>query len=285
MKTRNIHLIYINAAVICLLALFLMPGIASSRDLGFYPGEKLTFKVRWSVITAAKVTLEILPCENIDGEPALHFLYTAKTTKFVDAFYKVRDRIESYTDLALTHSLLYKKLHIGKSTRDITVEFDWTKKEAIYIDKGIKTDSVQISENTYDPLSVFYAFRIGQTDSNNEIIVNVADGKKSIKGIGKIIKKQKIKVAGKSYDTLLVEPEIEGLSGVFKKAEDSKLKIWVTDDKKRMPVRIKSKVTVGSFVADLVSYSSGDDDYTEPPDDDDYTDPPGDEDYTDPTEE
>ena len=80
-----------------------------SKDLGFYPGEKLTFEVHWSFIKAAEVTLEILPYEDIDGKPVFHFLYTAKTSKFVDAFYKVRDRIESFADIDLTHSLLYKK--------------------------------------------------------------------------------------------------------------------------------------------------------------------------------
>ena len=75
-----------------------------------------------------------------------------------------------------------------------------------------------------------------------------------------LAEKQKINVSEKSYNTLLVEPEMEGIGGVFKKTSDSKLKIWVTDDKKRIPVRIKSKVTVGSFVAELVSYTAGSDD-------------------------
>ena len=132
--------------------------------------------------------------------------------------------------------------------------------EAQYIKNGNVTDSVQISENTFDPLSVFYAFRTGQPNADNEIIVYVSDGKKAVRGVGKIVKKQKINVSEKSYNTLLVEPEMEGIGGVFKKTSDSKLKIWVTDDKKRIPVRIKSKVTVGSFVAELVSYTAGSDD-------------------------
>ncbi|MGD9162400.1 MAG: DUF3108 domain-containing protein [Desulfobacteraceae bacterium] len=259
MRTRYVQILYINVAITCIFILLIMPGVAISKDHGFYPGEKLTFKVRWSVVTAAIVTLEILPYESINGEQAFHFLYTAKTSKFVDAFYKVRDRIESYTNINLTHSLLYKKRHEGKSIKDITVEFDWKKNEARYINKGEVTDSVQINKNTFDPLSVFYAFRVGQPDSNNEIKVNVADGKKLIKGTGKILKKQKIKISGKSYNTLLVEPEMEGVSGVFKKSKKSRLQIWVTDDKRRIPVKIKSKVTVGSFIANLVSYTPGND--------------------------
>ena len=45
-----------------------------------------------------------------------------------------------------------------------------------------------------------------------------------------------------------------GVGGIFEKAEDSDIRIWITDDDLRIPVRFKSKVTVGSFIADLISY-------------------------------
>ena len=70
-----------------------------------------------------------------------------KTSKFVDAFYKVRDRIESFTDIDLTHSLLYKKRHDGKSLRDISVEFDWNKMEARYIDNINKEKEIASCSN------------------------------------------------------------------------------------------------------------------------------------------
>ena len=263
MKTLHyIQVLYLSLTV-CLFIQILAPDTVMSKDYEFSAGEKLVFEVKWTFIKAAEVTLEILPEEDIDGKPALHFLYTAKTSKFVDTFYKVRDRIEAFTDTDLTHALLYRKRHDGKSVKDVSIVFDWGKMEARYIDNinSEKTiDPVQINENTFDPLSVFYAFRIGQPDENNEIITHVSDGKKVVKATGKILKKQKIRVEGKAYNTLLVEPEIEGVSGVFKKTSDSKLRIWVTDDKLRIPVRIKSKVTVGSFVANLISYKPGRDD-------------------------
>ena len=80
MKARYTQLVYTTAGIIWIFVLLIMPGIAMSKDLGFYPGEKLTFKVKWSFITAAEVTLEVLPFESIDDEPAFHFLYTAKTS-------------------------------------------------------------------------------------------------------------------------------------------------------------------------------------------------------------
>ena len=256
MKIRNKYSKYMAAVIFGIFILPLFPETGTANNLPFSPGEKLIFEVKWSFIVAGEATLEMLPNDRMNDLPACHFLFTANTSPFADVFYKVRDRIESYTDIDLTHALFYYKFHKGQAT---TVYYDWNKKEAQYIKDGEVINSVQIEDNTFDPLSVFYAFRAAQPDKNNEIIVNVTDGKRTVKGIAKTIKKEKIRVAGNLYNTVLIEPQMEGVGGVFEKTKDAKLKIWVTDDHLRIPVRIKSKVTVGSFVADLVSYTSGSD--------------------------
>lgn len=56
-----------------------------------------------------------------------------------------------------------------------------------------------------------------------------------------------------TYDTYLIEPEIKQLDGVFEKSKNAKIQVWVTADNRRMPVKIKSEVVVGSFVGELVS--------------------------------
>ncbi len=253
------YLKYITVCLICILISVTADAEGLSNHVKFYPGEKITFEVRWSLVKAGEVTLETLPPENIDGIPAYHFIYSAKTTKFVDVFYRVRDRIESFTDTELTRSLLYKKRHESKSVKENTVVFDWDKKEARCLSSGEIISSVRLDEYNFDPLSVFYAFRAGKPDENDEIKMNLTDGKRCIKSTAKMLEKQRITVNGIRYNTILVVPEIEGVSGVFQKSKNAKIKIWVTDDDRRIPVRIKSKVTVGSFVADLVSYTPGND--------------------------
>ena len=58
--------------------------------------------------------------------------------------------------------------------------------------------------------------------------------------------------AGK-FDTYKVEPSTEGIGGVFKKDKDAKIHLWLTADERRLPVKVKSKVVVGSFVGELVA--------------------------------
>jgi hypothetical protein len=80
----------------------------------------------------------------------------------------------------------------------------------------------------------------------------ITDGKKNVVGQVTAVKRETIKVDGKSYDTFLIIPDLKHVGGVFKESENAKMEIWVTADSSHIPVRLKSKVVVGSFVGDLV---------------------------------
>jgi len=63
--------------------------------------------------------------------------------------------------------------------------------------------------------------------------VPVTDGKKCISVKATVLKREKIKLASKTYDTYLVEPNIESISNIFKKSKDAKVRIWFTADEKK----------------------------------------------------
>jgi len=252
---RNIHIVF--ALIINLICFD--PALGESKDFPFHVGEKMTFQVKWGYILAGGATIELLPLTKINDKDSYHLLFTAHTSEFVDVFYKVRDRIESYTDITMSHSLRYFKSHEGRSKKDINVDFDWDKKQAQYskLGKGANNAPISILPGTFDPLSVFFAFRMYDLNEKKEIKIPVTDGKKMALGKVNVIQREVIKVNGNEYDTFLVEPELGDLGGVFEKSKDAKLQIWVTADNRRIPVRIKSKVIVGSFVAELTSYNEG----------------------------
>lgn len=247
----------LRAFLVFLGLLFLPPHAgAEGKDIPFSPGEKLTFQVRWAFIPAGEGSLEIHPMQTVNGTRSYHFSFTAKTYELVDIFYKVRDRIDAYTDEAMTRSLLYKKQQDGKRHRRVSVSFDWESNQARYTDIGEERSPIAVLPGSFDPLSVFHAFRLFRLREGLEIQVPVTDGKKCIVGKATVIRRETIRVRGKVYDTFLVEPDLEHLGGVFEKKKDSKLKIWVTADGTSTPVRIESEVIVGSFVAELVSMES-----------------------------
>ncbi len=89
----------------------------------------------------------------------------AKSNAFIDSFYKVRERIDAYTDMGMTRSVLYKKKQIeGKANRDVIVTFDWQNFKAQFIIFGDKYPPIAIAPGTFDPLGVFYYSRMLKWD-------------------------------------------------------------------------------------------------------------------------
>jgi len=236
---------------------FPAPAAAGTKR-AFAPGEKLIFELRWAFITAGTATLEVLPMQTVAGQSACHFRLTARSNAFLDSLYKVRDRIDAFTDAGLTRSIHYlKKQHEGPTIRDIEVRFDWDNLNTRYIkteEGGGEDKLTPVMPGSFDPLSAFYFVRGADNVAVGRVVESpITDGKKNVIGRATIVRRETIRVNGTAYDTFLVEPELKHVGGVFEKSKNARIQIWVTADHRRIPVRLKSKVVVGSFVGDLIS--------------------------------
>lgn len=254
-RRRSILLVYIFVPLVIGIVLgYAKNAEGIEGDLPFRPGEKLTFRLRWSFIPAGEAVLEVLPIETVDGIQAYHFVMTARTNSFVDNFYKVRDKIDAYADTAMTHTILYlKKQHEGSTRRNVTVTFDWDKLQAQYTTLKEQRKPISILPGSFDPLAIFYRTRLYDLKEKTQIEHPVTDGKKCVIGQAKIVRKEKVKLAIGTYDAYLLEPDLKHVGGVFKKSKRAKIQLWVTADDRKIPIKIKSKVVVGSFVGELIS--------------------------------
>lgn len=241
---------------IAVILYFAVPLSANeSPQTAFQPGEKLTFRLRWTFINAGYATMEVLPMETRNGQREFHFVLTAKSNTFIDTFYKVRDRIDAWANAAMEHSLLYKKnQREGRHRRDEIVRFDWENIKAKYEDTYRKRQKqIDLMSGSFDPLSAFYYVRTQKISEGVVIKRPVTDGKKNVIGILTVVGREKITVDGKEYDTWLIIPDLKHIGGVFKKSPNAKVRLWVTADERQLPVKIASKVVVGSFVGELIS--------------------------------
>lgn len=242
------------SAIIIAIFGFKAPLNAHSREFPFHPGEKLTFALWWEMIPAGVAVLEVLPVAWINGLPSYHFVMTAQSNAFIDALYKVRNRIDAFADLEMTRSILYKKeQREGSYQRRIVVEFDWEKKQAHYSNFGKQNKPIALLPGSFDPLSAFYHARLLSLKEHLQMQIPITDGKRIAMGSAKVLKRERLTLPIGTYDTYLVEPDIKNISGVFRQSEKAKIQVWVTADRMQIPVKIKSKVIVGSFVGELVS--------------------------------
>ncbi len=244
--------LFLLSAVV-LTVLWTATSVNASTNPPFQPGEKLTFNLRWGVFSAGTAILEVHPMAELNGEEVYHFSLTVRTNSFVDRIYKVRDRIDAYATSDMGASALYrKKQREGRHERDILVTFDLDEGKALYSNFGKEDDPIDIKPNTFDPLSVFYAFRMQPVEENSTVQLYVTDGKELQLGEGRIGRREKIRVPAGEFEAILVEPDMRDVGGVFEESDDATLQIWLSDDDRRIPVRLSSKVVVGSFHADLI---------------------------------
>lgn len=228
------------------------PSFSDSEMCAFYPGEKLTYRIKWGYIPAGHSVLEILPIETINETAVFHFQMKARTNGFVDKIYMVRDQIDAYVDIACNRSMLYQKVvREGSTRRNITVRFDWTNQTAQYQNFDQTKSPIAVAHQTFDPLSAFYYVRLFTPANSKDIFASVTDGKKCVKGRVRYVKQESISVPFGTFNTWLIEPDIKDVGGVFEKSKNAKIQIWVTNDERRIPVLLRSKVIVGSFYAEL----------------------------------
>jgi hypothetical protein len=251
------------------LGLFVVFGLAQgtfAQDVApvFQPGEKLKFGLRWGFIPAGEAVLEVLPIETFKGQEVYHFVMEVRTNAFIDTFYRYRSRIDAYADVNMTRSIFYNsRTEAGRSVKETQVHFDWDKNEAFYYRIKTRTGSEpEISERrrytdllpgSFDPLSVFYYTRHLRFDQSCPLERPVTDGKKCVVASAAVLKREQVSINGKDYDTLVIQPDLKHVEGVFEKSENARILIWLTADEFRIPVKLKSKIIVGSFTGELVA--------------------------------
>jgi hypothetical protein len=69
-----------------------------------------------------------------------------------------------------------------------------------------------------------------------------------------VLRKERMSTPMGPMDTFVIKPEMK-YQGILKKSGDSFL--WLTDDDRRMPVRLEAKVKIGTVVASLKAVTPG----------------------------
>ena len=115
-------------------------------------------------------------------------------------------------------------------------------------------DTIPIKEYVQDALSSLYYIRTISLEVGNSVFIEHHSDKKNYSLEVKVLRREKVKVPAGEFDCLVVEPMLRA-SGIFK--HTGKLTVWLTNDKFKIPVLMKSKVAVGSIASKLKKYTLG----------------------------
>ena len=239
-----------------ILAFLIWIGNLHGSDVPFISGERLEYSLKWGFIPVGSAVMEVLPTRKKQGENLQVIRFSVRTNDFADAFYKVRTVVESEVSEDFSKSYFYSKTQReGKTKRDVKVRFDYQRRVAEYVENNGESRTVEIQDPVFDPLAIAYFFRLNPIGENSQRVLPTCDGKRFMQIVVRTGPYDRMTVPAGKFKVVGTTPEMKNLSGVFKKSPDGILRVWYSADNRRLPVKISSKVVVGSFTASLVKTS------------------------------
>jgi hypothetical protein len=227
------------------------------NNTAFVRGEKLSFKVAFNSaltgsITGGRATLEVKD-ENkiINYRSTYHVVGEGKTTGFIELFYKIHDRFESYFDQdALIAWQFTRRTRENDYKKDDLVIFRQNDRLAVSLSKVVK-----VPANIQDVLSGFYYARtIDITGLKPGGIIDVPFFLDDSVYHSKVIFKGRETVKTKlgKFRCIVFQPMV---ATGYAFDDPYPITIWITDDLNRLPIQIDSEQAVGRARVELISYS------------------------------
>ncbi|WP_456379269.1 DUF3108 domain-containing protein [Lutibacter sp.] len=230
----------------------------SSRQTGFafQKGEWLKFRMSYSnFLNAGYSTLEVNETTH-NGKEAFHINGIGKTTGFIGLFFKVKNNYQTFMyKESLRPYRFIRKINEGGYTKDKEILFDYETNKATVKDyKHNTTKKYPISSNIQDMLSALYFLRnkeINNLNINEEIEIKMFFDQELNTIKLRFLGKEVIKTKFGKIKTLKFRPIVQK-GRVFKEQES--VTVWISNDKNKIPIKIKASLAVGSLRADLDAF-------------------------------
>jgi len=210
----------------------------------FQIGERLTYNVSFTGITAGQASLEVVNDTVVNNYHQLHIRFNARTTFPVSSIYTINDQVDTWLDSKYLYTKkLTKNIREGNYKNDSYTIIDYD--QSIAITNG---DTVIIDQFLRDSYSLFYFLRTIPLIIGETIDFTAFDGKK-ITPFQVITKtKETINTMAGTFPCLVVKPFREGTTLLKNKGD---MIIWFSDDKNKLPIQIRIKLKYGSMLLKL----------------------------------
>lgn len=240
----------VGVAIFLFIAALSSCRVAISSDVCFAPhherkefpvGEKLTFQIHFGV-PIGTITMETKKSEWQEQE-VYSILITSRTIFPISLLYPLVNISESLIDKETLLPVAYMSTEeIRDEKRSRLIVFDREREAAERFHNGVIYSSVSIASDARDGLSTAFCYlRMGPLNVGESIFADVSTGQHNIEVEFKILERKK----WRRRNVIVVEssPEGVGLGSFFN--EGSKVQIWFSDDKYRLPLLIRGDGALG----------------------------------------
>jgi hypothetical protein len=229
----------------------------------FRIGEVITHDVSYFKISAGSLKLKVEPMVSVNGRRAYNLVTEITTNSMYSSIYSVDDRVETFVDYETLVPSVYS-LHVKESgqLREARMLFDDKSNRATFWEKKVtKKSGAEEKKQAWDILpysqnvfSAIFYMRNFQWVPGKEVAFRVADDEQNLIFKGKCLRRERIDTEIGEKDAVVIKPEIT-LKGAFKPVGD--IYIWLSDDEYHYPLRIESKIKIGTLVSEITSLIPG----------------------------
>ena len=202
-------------------------------------GEKLTYNVKMGIFSAGTQVVCVAEKSYIDSYSVYHIISHTKTNSFFSVFYKMDNCIEAFVDEnSFTLRKLIKNLNEGSFHQ---------KSSAILIpEEGVGNIMINNSLQTFsipsfvlDIVSMPYYLRNIELNVNQKVLLNILTDAGIKTYEAKVETKETVSTNKGKFDSFRIVENKE------------KIKVWISADTQRLPVKISVGTNFGEIVGIL----------------------------------
>jgi len=218
------------------------------QPVPFRPGEKLSYRVSWSLFSSA-ASLELSAPERRDlfGYPTWHFRGVAHTLNSVRALFPIDDQFDSYSGVATLECLRFERHlnEMGKSTNEVLHLAPSNRRSQL------PPPIVIVPRDTRDPLGAVYSLRGVDWRRRPDFRAPVYDGRDLYEMRASCDStEESVKVAAGAYSASHISIR------VFRNQKELAAvhyRLWIAADAARTPVLLEADLPFGTIRAELTS--------------------------------
>jgi hypothetical protein len=220
--------------------------------------ETFQYNIEWRLFAAGKAKVELAPIPQ--PRPGVQVNLHLESTGIVSKLFRVEDNYSANMTSGYCVQNLQMTSHEGNRQRDTKITFDAESKKASYLERDrAKNNAVVLSQEidipacVHDIMGGLFFIRTLNLEPGQSTQIPVSDGKKSAMVRVEAQAREDVKTPLGTFKTIRYEVYL--FDGVLYR-RSAHVNLWITDDRRRLPVQIRVRMTftIGTINLQLEKY-------------------------------
>lgn len=248
-------------SVIAVVVLLLFPAFHAKDSYrrvsqsSFGAGEHFEYRVHYGIFNAADAVVDVSPqIQQVNGRPCYKISIVGTTLGAFSWFAKVRDEWQSWMDTsAIVSQKFYRNIQENNYRKIETTVFNHSTDDALVTDEN-GTKKFDVPDHIQDAISGYFYLRtldFSKLQPNDIIDVPTFLESSVYKLKVKYRGKDNVKTKFGKIKALKLTPLMPD-NQLFK--GENSIRIWVSDDANKVPIKVEVDLWVGSMVMEVRSF-------------------------------